>query len=76
MKKIIIPVLLLSCMLISFYANATKHIITAGDFTFSPANGLSFPLGDTVLFQWVTGTHTTTAYHYQYSCSHRCRHMG
>ena len=42
---------------------ATIHVIQVGlngDLSFSPS-GLSIPLGDTVRFQWVSGSHTTTS---------------
>lgn len=42
---------------------ATVHIIQVGfnsGLSFSPS-GLSIPLGDTIRFQWVSGSHTTTS---------------
>lgn len=41
-------------------ANATTHTIQVRDFVFAP-NTLSINLGDTVLFTWVDGDHTTTS---------------
>lgn len=60
MKRIITPVLFFVLVLVSFSAKAGKHTITVGDFAFSPST-LSLPLGDTVIYQWVTGSHTTTS---------------
>lgn len=45
---------------IGLEANATKHIITVQDFSFSPSS-LSAALGDTIEWDWITGSHTTTS---------------
>jgi plastocyanin len=60
MKKIITPVLFLICVIVAMSAKATTHTVTVGDFAFSPAQ-MTVNLGDTILFQWVTGSHTTTS---------------
>jgi plastocyanin len=41
-------------------ASATKLTITVQDFKFTPADA-SINLGDTVLFTWINGSHTTTS---------------
>lgn len=39
---------------------AATHIIHVADFQFSPAT-LTLPLGDTIKFMWMSGSHTTTS---------------
>ncbi len=46
--------------MIALAAGATKVTITVEDFKFTPAN-TTIALGDTVLFSWVNGSHTTTS---------------
>lgn len=41
-------------------AGATKLTITVQDFKFTPADA-TIALGDTVLFTWINGSHTTTS---------------
>ena len=41
-------------------ANATKYIITAEDFIFSPS-AQNVQLGDTIRWEWLNGDHTTTS---------------
>lgn len=43
----------------SFTAKATVHMVTVQDFSFSPAS-MTVTVGDTVMWMWVNGTHTTT----------------
>lgn len=46
--------------LFSTKSNATIHVVTAQDFSFSPSN-FSVAVGDTVRWTWVNGSHTTTS---------------
>jgi plastocyanin len=50
-------------MLIAFAlaAHATVHIITVKDFGFTPQNIPNVVCNDTIKFQWVNGSHTTTS---------------
>lgn len=52
--------LALGFMLVAVSSQATIHVITVSNNVFTPSS-LSFPLGDTVKWQWVAGTHTTTS---------------
>ncbi|HLT34331.1 MAG TPA: T9SS type A sorting domain-containing protein [Aquaticitalea sp.] len=52
--------LLSVCFLLTGLSYATTLIITAGGSGFSP-NTANINLGDTVLFQWSDGVHTTTS---------------
>ncbi|GDX53273.1 hypothetical protein LBMAG27_23200 [Bacteroidota bacterium] len=54
-----------SLLIISFAfsyseANATTQVVTVANFQFAPTN-FTINLGDTVLFTWISGTHTTTS---------------
>ncbi len=62
MKKHIHSFSLLILALSFFYseANATTQIVTIANFQFAPAN-FTINLGDTVLFTWISGSHTTTS---------------
>jgi len=51
---------LLSAVLINSVTFATTHVVSVSSFMFSP-NTLSVSVGDTVKWQWVDGTHTTTS---------------
>src|SRR5690349_1149384 len=52
----------LFCLLcIAINARATKTFISASGTSFSPSSGVSICLGDTVVWQWVNGAHTTTS---------------
>jgi plastocyanin len=42
-------------------ANATKHIITVQNFSFNPASITDVSVGDTMRWEWVSGSHTTTS---------------
>ena len=57
MKKIYTLLFLLA---ISFSSIATVHIIQVADFNFTPST-LTVTCGDTVVWTWVSGTHTTTS---------------
>lgn len=48
------------CMLLSGASFATTQMITVADFSFSPST-VSIHLGDTVMFMWSSGSHTTTS---------------
>jgi len=50
----------LSLIMIAAAANATKHTITAQDFSFTPSS-VSANLGDTIVWTWISGSHTTTS---------------
>ncbi|HYV91454.1 MAG TPA: T9SS type A sorting domain-containing protein [Chitinophagales bacterium] len=50
----------LSLIVIGATANATTHHITASDFVFTP-NSVTASLGDTIQWDWITGSHTTTS---------------
>jgi len=61
MKKSITKTILLFAGLSIFsFAQATKHIVTVQNFSFSPSS-FSATVGDTVEWQWVAGNHTTTS---------------
>lgn len=61
MKKYLIFVYLaLSATFISQNYSQTNHIIQVANFQFTPSN-LTITVGDTVTFQWVSGSHTTTS---------------
>lgn len=60
MKK---NLLFLSCafmLVLALDASATKHTINVMDFSFSP-NALNVVEGDTVVWVWQSGSHTTTS---------------
>lgn len=52
--------LLLLSLIVSFAAHATTLTITVQDFSFTPKN-TTINLGDTLMFTWVNGSHTTTS---------------
>ncbi|MFN0032866.1 MAG: T9SS type A sorting domain-containing protein [Flavobacteriales bacterium] len=58
MKKI--STLVLSGLLTSIYAVATTHTINQSGTSFAPL-AINVQVGDTVLWQWSSGTHTTTS---------------
>jgi plastocyanin len=47
-------------LLITFPAFATVHTITVSDFQFNPTT-LNVMIGDTIEWQWINGSHTTTS---------------
>lgn len=47
-------------MLFISLANATKHVVTVQNFSFAPSS-FSAVIGDTVEWDWVGGSHTTTS---------------
>ena len=54
-------ILLSYVFLISALSNAqTVHVVGVKDFVFDPAN-VDIAVGDTVEWQWINGTHTTTS---------------
>ncbi len=61
MKKLLKKTLLLipGILLVSL-SHATTHLVTVQNFSFSPSN-FSAAVGDTVEWEWVGGTHTTTS---------------
>jgi plastocyanin len=40
---------------------ATTHMVNVQDFSFSPSSILNVHPGDTIMWMWVSGTHTTTS---------------
>lgn len=56
-KSLLLPVLVCFVCSSSF---ATKHNIAVAEFSFTPSS-LTIPLGDTIVFNWVNGTHTATS---------------
>jgi plastocyanin len=50
----------LAFIMMTVAANATTHIITAQDFSFTPSS-VTANLGDTIEWDWVSGNHTTTS---------------
>ncbi|HKG69233.1 MAG TPA: T9SS type A sorting domain-containing protein [Segetibacter sp.] len=58
MKKILL--FSLNLLLISLVSNATIHVVSVANFSFSPATITNVIVGDTVRWEWVSGTHTTT----------------
>lgn len=56
-KSLLLPVLVCFVCSTSF---ATKHNIAVAEFSFTPSS-LTIPLGDTIVFNWVNGTHTATS---------------
>ncbi len=57
-KNLLLPVLLL--MLFSAADGQTKHVVMVSNFAFTPQD-INITVGDTVEWQWVEGTHTTTS---------------
>ncbi len=52
--------LLLSWISWNTISGQTKHIVNVQNFSFSPQH-INISVGDTVRWQWVSGTHTTTS---------------
>ncbi|HMQ70468.1 MAG TPA: T9SS type A sorting domain-containing protein [Ignavibacteria bacterium] len=53
-------IILFSVFLLNSVSMATTHVVTVSSFQFTP-NTLSVTVGDTVKWQWVDGSHTTTS---------------
>jgi plastocyanin len=64
MKKTIyyikIPIILIM-IIIAYQASGTVHTITVQNFIFTPTSISNVEVGDTVRWEWVSGTHTTTS---------------
>ena len=60
MKKILLFVFLISCFTNVFSAAHKKFIVKVSNFQFSPAT-VSAHVGDTIMWVWVNGGHTTTS---------------
>ena len=59
MKYLYITLIL---FLLPFVANAQgTHVIEATNYTFSPENLTGVEVGDTIRWQWIEGSHTTTS---------------
>ena len=52
--------IIFSLSLLAGFSQATIHNITVEDFEFRPAN-LSVQVGDTIIWNWINGDHTTTS---------------
>jgi len=52
--------LLLIFLLTIPLAGQTKHIVEVSDFVFTPSD-INITVGDTILWQWIEGMHTTTS---------------
>lgn len=59
MKKIILSLILISCFL-TLNSYAVTRVISVQNFSFSPTP-LSATVGDTIKWQWISGSHTTTS---------------
>lgn len=53
--------LLLLLVVFSVSSQATVHLVQVADFSFTPAN-VNALCGDTILWTWVSGMHTTTSF--------------
>ena len=61
MKKLVQRLSIISfAMLALVKVYGTTHVVTVQDFSFDP-NSMNVFVGDTVKFQWVSGSHTTTS---------------
>ena len=60
MKKIYKTILLSFALLFSGNLFAVTHNITVANFAFAP-NTLTVTVGDTIVFTWISGGHTTTS---------------
>jgi plastocyanin len=60
MKKINFLLILLFLVFVNYSAFSTTHTVTAGGIVFTPAD-ITVTVGDTVKWQWLDGTHTTTS---------------
>ncbi|MCW3122947.1 MAG: hypothetical protein JWQ38_2439 [Flavipsychrobacter sp.] len=49
----------LCCMTLSSFA--TKYTVSASGMVFTPATGITMHVGDTIMWVWVDGVHTTTS---------------
>ena len=58
---IILSALVLVAVLFPFRGYSVKHTILVGNFYFNPSSLPDVTLGDTIRWQWVQGTHTTTS---------------
>ena len=61
MKKALTHLITGAALLISSQSFATTHVITASDANFFTPDSLTIPIGDTIMFQWIDGTHTATS---------------
>jgi plastocyanin len=60
MKKIYLSILLLIALTFSSQTHATVFPVTVANFQFTPAL-VNASVGDTIVWSWVSGTHTTTS---------------
>ena len=58
MKNIILLFVAIFCLTVNSFA--TVHLVSVGDYTFSPTSVTAHP-GDTIMWTWANGTHTTTS---------------
>jgi plastocyanin len=54
------PLLFVAALLMAVSSFATVHMVDVADFSFSPSS-FTMHQGDTILWMWVSGTHTTTS---------------
>ncbi len=54
-------ILLITGIALSTGVLANRHIITASGITFTPSNLQNVEVGDSIVFTWGSGTHTTTS---------------
>jgi len=48
-------------LFLNLFANATKFVIQVSNFQFNPASITNVLVGDTIHWEWVDGSHTTTS---------------
>jgi len=50
-------------LILSFYitANATKFVVSVSNYQFNPASIANVIVGDTIRWEWINGSHTTTS---------------
>jgi len=61
-SKISLPILiLLICITVVTQVHATKWIVNVQNFSFSPAELPNVHVSDTIRWEWVSGSHTTTS---------------
>lgn len=58
--KSLYTLFLIVALVVSFDVSATTFIVTQSGFTFSPV-GLTANVGDTIKWEWTSGSHTTTS---------------
>jgi len=59
--KVASAMIFVACVFSAGNSFAIKHIINVQNFSFSPSNITDVEVGDTIMWVWVSGTHTTTS---------------